>query len=308
MDTKILRNFITIVDCGSISAAAKQLYIAQPALSTQLKNLEKDLNTVLIVRNSHRQKLTDAGQMLYDKAQHILALEQSISKDMRDFMDGSRGTLRLGLTLSISLNMFDGILLDFFREHPNVSYELHEGDSRDMVTKLESGIIDVAVFRSPCYIPESVDAWYIPGERLVAFYNDDYFDFPDNRDYIHLEDLGDKPLVMIRRYESLFLEACSARQWTPNICCSNMQIITSQLWARYGLGVAVVPLSTFPESIDYRLRYKIIDEPSFSTKRIVATMKNSFHSQACTDFLRMVHEHFGDSMHEINSRNREDTL
>lgn len=74
MDLKQLQSFVTIAQEGSISAAAKKLHISQPPLSQQLKALERELGVVLLERGPRHVQLTDAGQLLYERALGMLEL------------------------------------------------------------------------------------------------------------------------------------------------------------------------------------------------------------------------------------------
>lgn len=80
------RNFITIVEAGSISAAAKKISIAQPALSNQLKQLQHhyDAKLIEVKRGGHRMELTDAGRVLLRKARLICDEEANASKEISD--------------------------------------------------------------------------------------------------------------------------------------------------------------------------------------------------------------------------------
>ena len=80
MDLKQLLYFVTISDEGNISNAAKKLYLTQPPLSYQMKLLEDELNCTLFERGTRNIKLTDEGQLLYQRAKDILDLT-SITKD-----------------------------------------------------------------------------------------------------------------------------------------------------------------------------------------------------------------------------------
>ena len=78
MTLESYKNFVTIVECGSILAAANKLLIAQPSLSNQLKNIEKNYGTTLIIRGSRSIELTDAGRIFYQKAKQICQLEENL--------------------------------------------------------------------------------------------------------------------------------------------------------------------------------------------------------------------------------------
>ena len=109
MDIKILRNYVEIVDSGSLTAASKKLFIAQPALSNQLKALEKEMNTTLIQRNSRHQKLTDAGQLFYERARSIILLEDAMVREVNDTRSGDVGSLRIATIPSGEMTLLQDI-------------------------------------------------------------------------------------------------------------------------------------------------------------------------------------------------------
>lgn len=122
------RNFITIVEAGSISAAAKKISIAQPALSNQLKQLQRhyDAKLIEVKRGGHRMELTDAGRVLLRKARLICDEEANASKEISDCRAGFSGTLRFSLSPSMSPWLISRYLTKFNKLYPDVNYELHE--------------------------------------------------------------------------------------------------------------------------------------------------------------------------------------
>lgn len=276
MDNKWLQNFIEIVESGSLSAAAKKVYIAQPALSNQLKTLEKELGTPLLIRNSRHQELTEAGRILFEKAKHMVALEQSIREEIEDTQTGGSGLLRLGMTPSTALTMLDGVLSDFCRAYPQTRFELHEVDSYQILDLLENGVIDVGVVRTPCNLTQAMEVHAIAGEDMIAAFQADAFSL-SAEPHIPLAALERLPLVCIKRYEPLLMTACQYRNVVPFIKCLNIHLSVSLAWARAGLGVAIVPFSSFDTIRDNDLSYKIIDEPFFETQRAIVRMKERYH-------------------------------
>ena len=274
MDTKLLRNFIAIVEQGSMTAAAKKLYVAQPALSNQLRVLEKELGARLLERTSRRQELTPAGQALYRQAKLMVSLENAVKQEVRDQRDGAAGTLRIALNPSTAITLLDGWLLEFAQCYPNVRYELYEVDSFEVVKLLESGVVDVGVARTPCHLTPAMEARFMPGEQMVAAYHKEAFAFPVQGSFITLKELSAVPICVVRRYEQLVVDACENSGFEPGIICTSNQLSTSLHWARAGLAVAIVPLTSFDCIEDPHLRYKVISEPSFATKRAVITMKS----------------------------------
>lgn len=102
MDMEYYRNFIAIVEAGSLSAASKRVHVAQPALSNQLKLLQKKFGTQLvnIRRGVHNIELTNAGCILYNKAKYLCSLEDDTQREISDCVNGYTGTLRVSLSPS----------------------------------------------------------------------------------------------------------------------------------------------------------------------------------------------------------------
>ena len=90
MDMEYYRNFIAIVEAGSLSAASKRVHVAQPALSNQLKLLQKKFGTQLvnIRRGVHNIELTNAGCILYNKAKYLCSLEDDTQREISDCVNG----------------------------------------------------------------------------------------------------------------------------------------------------------------------------------------------------------------------------
>lgn len=295
MDIRMLRNFIEIVECGSMTAAAKKVYVAQPALSSQLMALEKELGTRLLNRGPHHQELTDAGSILYERAKHIVSLDNSLRSEIKDYEQGIRGTLRLGLTLSTALNMLDGCLTEFVRLHPEFHYELTEAESFEVIELLEHGLVDVGLVRTPCGLPETMQIDFIAGERMAAVYHEDYFELGEtgrSDGLVSCRVLSGLPLCVIRRYEQMLRENAANCGFTPNIILSNIQLAVCLVWAQYGLGVAVVPLSSCGFVTDPHLKYRILAEEAFNTRRAIVTRKDDNISMPASEFLRFCKEWF----------------
>lgn len=100
MDIRQLLYFTTIAEEGSISAAAKKLHLSQPPLSYQMKLLEEELHLPLIERSARGIALTEAGRVLYKRAQGILELSELTRKEMLAMASGFTGTLHIGTVSS----------------------------------------------------------------------------------------------------------------------------------------------------------------------------------------------------------------
>lgn len=289
MDIKILRNFVEIVDSGSLTAASKKLFIAQPALSNQLKALEKEVNTTLIERNSRHQRLTDAGRLFYDRAKNIILLENAMISEISDVREGEVGCLKIATIQSAEINLLQEIIPLFVKNSPLVTYEIMEKESEEILSLLEDGAAEIGVMSSPFPISPEMDVFHISDEKLVCAYDPDIFSFDTEEEEISLHELADNPLLIIHRYEDMFRALCEKELFRPNIRARNKQLTLNLKWAEAGLGIALVPES----SLSYcqkKLSYKSISEKGLTTKRAIITMKNSFHSKAMKNFIALCKE------------------
>ena len=289
MDMKVLRNFIEIADSGSLTAASKKLFVAQPALSNQLKALENEVGAVLIDRNSRRMRLTEAGRLFYDRAKSILLMEKTLASEIRDVCEGEVGCLRIATIQSAEINLLQNIIPRFVRLYPRVTYDIMEREAEEIINLLTDGAAEVGVMSSPFPVNSEMDVYHISDEKLVCAYDPDSFAFGTDKEKISIHDLGETPLLIINRYEDMFRSFCEKELFRPNVRARNQQLTLNLKWAEAGLGVALVPES----SLSYcqkKLARKFISEKGLTTKRAIITMKNSFHSQAMQNFVALCKE------------------
>ena len=97
MDFHQLQYFVAIAESGSITAAAKKLFLSQPPLSMQMKRLEKELGCVLFLRGAREVQLTEAGKLLYTRAKSMLELRRITEEELAVCSEQTSGTIRLEL-------------------------------------------------------------------------------------------------------------------------------------------------------------------------------------------------------------------
>ncbi len=98
MNLRSLSYFVAVAEELNISRAAEKLNMSQPPLSTQIKNLEYDLNTTLFVRGKRQLMLTESGQLLYRRAKEIINLADKAEEEILALTKGLSGTITIGLT------------------------------------------------------------------------------------------------------------------------------------------------------------------------------------------------------------------
>lgn len=265
MDIEYYRNFIAIVDAGSISAAAKQIAIAQPALSNQLKVLQKRFGAKLlhVRRGGHSIELTDAGCILYNKAKYICSIENSALKEIVDCHAGFSGTLRISLSPSMSISFIKNCLSDFYRQFPQINYELYEVPIDEQTQQLLDGKTEIGIANAPLKQASRFETLFSRRERLVALFHKDSPYLDSDRPNILLDDLEDIPLSLSRGCSELFLAVCSDSRIFPQVMSINTTKLSTIAWAEKNTGVAIVPASPaelFPPEL---VRKEIKDERLF---------------------------------------------
>lgn len=287
MDIKQLLYFIAIVEEGNISCAAKKLHMAQPPLSNQLKLLEEELGVKLIERGARKASLTAVGEILYKRAKHIVELTNTTITEIGDFEKGIQGTLRLGTISSSGTALLNSRIIEFNKKHPHVKFEIHEGNTYELIDMLNSGIIEVGIVRTP-FKSQNFECLYLESEPMVAVMSKDY-DTGNLGDKIYLKDLKNKPLIIYRRFEKILLSEFEMLEIEPNIFCINDDARTTLLWARAGLGIGIVPKSAVSLEFSKNVECKIIMEESLKTKVGAIWMKERYLSTLAKSFLEFFH-------------------
>lgn len=123
-DLTLLRAFVSIVECGSISAAARQLRLSQPALSRQLRTLEELCGTVLLRRDTHQMSVTETGQRLLADAKAMLAQAEEADRRLRADHTTMSGHLRVFATIDMGQWIVTPLLSQFLQTNPKVTATL----------------------------------------------------------------------------------------------------------------------------------------------------------------------------------------
>jgi DNA-binding transcriptional LysR family regulator len=137
MDTRQLASFCAVVDNQSFSLAAEQLGVTQPAVSLQIRSLEKRLGRRLLDRSGRRVEPTEAGARLYRSAQRMLLLEEQLVEEVADAGEGElAGTLEIGASTGPGGSVVPLLLCEFQRANPTVRVSLTVSDTQTIVDQV----------------------------------------------------------------------------------------------------------------------------------------------------------------------------
>lgn len=287
MDIRQLLYFTTIAEEGSISAAAKKLHLSQPPLSYQMKLLEKELHLPLIERSARGIELTEAGRVLYKRAQGILELSELTRKEMLAMASGFTGTLHIGTVSSSGASLLGWRIPAFHQKYPQIGFAIHEGNTFELMEMLESGLIELAIVRTPFH-SDQLNCLYLSPEPMIAAGTSSFFPagMPSGQP-ISLELLGHAPVILYRRFEKILLSLCEQKGITPQVFCIADDARTTLMWAEAGLGVAVVPQSAYRIMPHHNMVYGELSEEDLHTRIAAVCKKGCSLSWAAQQFLEI---------------------
>lgn len=144
MNLNQLRYFHAVGTFLSVSVAAEHLYISQPSLSNALKALESEFGVTLFTRRHHGMELTNEGRVLFNMCDKLLENAQQLENVMLD-LGKKKKTIRLGIPPMIGLLFLPDIYEKFLKENPDIELEITEGGRHELLQKLESEYLDVAI-------------------------------------------------------------------------------------------------------------------------------------------------------------------
>ena len=167
MDFHQLQYFVAIAESGSITAAAKKLFLSQPPLSMQMKRLEKELGCVLFLRGAREVQLTEAGKLLYTRAKSMLELRRITEEELAVCSEQTSGTIRLGVISSVGCSLLPQWLKSFHLQYPQIRFSLYESDTYQILEKLHQDRVELALVRSP-FSAEGIQKVPLQTESLIA--------------------------------------------------------------------------------------------------------------------------------------------
>ena len=170
---ELYRVFKEVAETGNISAAAKNLYISQSAVSQSIKQLETALQARLFARSPRGVTLTGEGQMLYQYVRNALGLLATGEDKLSQAQQLLLGTLTIGASDTVTGQFLTPYLDEFHHQHPGIRLKIVSGRSAKVVSMLRSGAVDIAFASSPK--DSTLETWpcFRGGEELPLRFRQD---------------------------------------------------------------------------------------------------------------------------------------
>ena len=246
MDLRTLQYFVTVAEELNITRAVEKLHMSQPPLSASIKGLEEELDTVLFIRGKRRLKLTESGQLLYRRAKEILKLVDKTRSEVLSLGEGMRGTIAIGLVEGMAPDIAAEWFAGFRIIHPNVRFRILDGSTDDLLEKLRTGLISLAVITSPCD-NSLLHSFHVGEEKMAALMSRDHPLAQDNGRKIRVADLVGENLIVPSRKALIetiyrwFREIDSE----PQIVCEMDSYLDAAALAGRQVGISIYPRTAY---------------------------------------------------------------
>ncbi|MGW7369562.1 LysR family transcriptional regulator [Streptomyces sp. NPDC054841] len=243
-DSRYIKTFHEVVRTGSYSAAARALGYTQPAVSQQMKALERDVGTALFTRVGRGLRLTEAGEALTRHAGTILD-SLTVAQQQIDAIARLRsGRARVCAFPSAGATIIPEAMARLATEHPGIRVELVESEPPESVRLVAQGACDITLaFRYPgqsVEIPDELSEVRLLEDPLTVLLPTGH---PlARRRAVRLADLAhEKWIAGCLRCRANFLHACAEEGFSPDVACTTDDNLVMQSLVAAGVGIAMVP-------------------------------------------------------------------
>lgn len=249
MDVELrqLRVFLTVAAELHFSRAARRLHISQPALSQQIRALEKALGVPLFERTSRATELTAAGRVLRDAAPRVLFEAERAQSLVTQAADGTVGLLVVGSVGTALASITPRILRAMRTRFPDLRLEVSQQDTAAQLLAIAEGRLDVGLVREAVETP-AVAVEHLVSEPLLAVLPDDHpRAHPAHEgDLLDAARLADDPFVLWPRalgapFYDIIISYCHGHRFSPRIVAEGADIETQLGLVAAGMGVSLQP-------------------------------------------------------------------
>jgi DNA-binding transcriptional LysR family regulator len=244
LDVRRLRVLREVAAQGSFSAAAESLAFTQPAVSRQIATLEAEAGTRLVERSARGVRLTQAGELLVGHADAILDRLTAAESQLEALSTLEGGRLHIGAPATANATLIPLAIRAFDEQYPEVALRLDEAVSSELIARVATGELDMAIVANAERIPE------LPGEIVLDPLMDDTLHLAVARDHplaavdeIRMADLAGETWIEGRDpvcAEPLRI-AAGAAGFEPKICFESAQWLGKQGLVATGLGITLIP-------------------------------------------------------------------
>ena len=293
MEIKQVQYFLAIVETGSFSAAADNLYISQSSLSKQIVALEKSLDVQLFDRSKRKVSLTEAGKVFEKHAQNFNELYKSMLVEIGDFRN-TLPTLSIAAIPVIAQYGITTHIAKFRAAYPDINLVLEEREASTVLPALTQNKYDLAFVRDYGVDTDQFSTLEVVADKLMVAVSKSH---PlAGRETVSLSELSNENFIMFNKgtlvYE-LAINACNSAGFEPRVFYSTLRGASIIGLVSSNSGVALM----MEKVLNYYRRPDVVAIPLqevFTSKIVIAYMKEKKLSKPAKVFIRFMEKHLNE--------------
>jgi len=251
LELRHLRYFLAVAEDLHFRKAAERLYISQPGLSRQIKELEKNTGIQLFERHNRKVELTKAGHYLKSELGRQFKELEHVIQHAKLLNDGLLGNLRFGYVGSAMQEIIPELLLEFRKKHPNIHFSLKEMDNQRQIDGLFSRNIDIGFVRLE-KVPRGLKSYPILKEPFCLVLPK--YHPLDAHNFKKLSQLKDESFILFDpkyspSYYDKFMQIFDESGFVPNITHHTIHSGSIYKLVQNNFGISIVPRSLTADPI-----------------------------------------------------------
>lgn len=275
MEIRHLRYFILLAEELHFGKAAKRLFISQPPLSRQIKELEQELGVVLFLRDNKRVELTAAGKFFLHEAQEILHKLESAKHQAHQIHHALAGEIKIGYISAVDKTKLGQLIQQLQIAHPMLQTKIYELRTEKQIDALQQGKLDIGIIRAPNTSPLlQTEKLYDDGFCLVL---PQAMEIPTD-----FSKLDAYPFISYHArhapvYHDLMMAFCAQLGFRPTFrhACNNIASILELV--HLNAGISVVPLSVRSQYKHLQVQFIALEDNTVHTEILLAYPKKVTH-------------------------------
>ena len=293
MDIRVLRYFLTVAREGSFSRAAEALYLSQPTLSRQIREMEEELGVQLLNRTNRNIRLTAEGHRFRRRAQEIVDLMDKTQAEFSGPEEEIAGEIMIGCGETQIMREIAKVAIPLQRDYPGIRFNLYSANADDVSEKLDQGLLDFGLMFEP-FDMGRYDTLLLPFSDTIGFLMQENHPLA-GKESIRMEDAEGFPMIMPRQGQFLSSSASlmnvSYDISRLNIVCYYNLLFNAAVMVEQGMGIAYCLEHLADISEHTGLTFRPLDPPMTNRLRL-AWKKNQVFSPAAELFLTRIKQQF----------------
>ena len=290
INLELYRIFYVVAETGNITKASEKLCITQPAVTKHIKNLESQLNTPLFIRTKKGVILNECGEKIFLKVKQALTLLEDTNNIVKDYNCLNIGTIKIGISTTLMKKYLLKYLEIFHNKYPNIIVDIYTDPTKDLITKLKNGMIDLVIGKFPDNFDKDLNYYELDKTKYIFVANEKYFDLKNI--ILKSRDLEKYPILLQEYPSNSRISAEKYFESNGIVIEPKMNIASSNLLVDFinmGYGIGYVTELYVKNDLKNGNLFKvnIVPEPKIISFGIIS-LKNNIMNNHCKKFIEIL--------------------